>query len=206
MKEVIDERIAQRLRLLQAVYVLTGSKSNDAVMISDAYRRAGLDDSAGTLARAYLQEEGLLELRASQTLAITHAGVKECEDALGGRITTGTPHFPTDVIQQVIQTRGHNDGSVQTGGDGNVSIVTSRSGAKLSEFAPLVAEMRETAQGLAADVRHEALAALDKLKTQAESDKPNHTLVTMYLKGLAEFVELAPLANRFLEMLAGIGA
>jgi hypothetical protein len=206
MKEVIDERIAQRLQLLQAVYVLTGGNSNNAVMFNAAYRLAGLDDSAGTLARTYLQDEGLLEHDGGQRVAITHAGAKECEEAFGGRGTLETRHFPSDVIQHVIQIHGHNYGAVQAGGHGNVSTVTSRSGAKLSDLAPLFAEMRQTAQSLAGDHRDEALAVLDKLKTQAELDKPNHTLVTMYLKGLSAFVELAPVANRLLEALSNVGA
>jgi hypothetical protein len=174
-KERLD---AERRRLLEAVYELTGASTHATVALADASKRAALGDAEGAAAFAYLQSVGLLKSGDPQLL-ITLEGLKAREAANTGAGTAGT------------------HGS---------STAKREPGSKLSDLVPLVAEMRKTAESLSSAAREEALATLDKLKSHAERGEPDHALMTRLLKGLGTYVEFVPLVNRALETLAGIGA
>jgi hypothetical protein len=67
-------------------------------------------------------------------------------------------------------------------------------------------ELRERAKQVSEHRREEVHQALEKLQHQARSPNPDKQQMTRHAKALEAFAELAPIANRILELLAGIGA
>lgn len=210
-----QRREAQRLRLLKSVYDLNHGSVTSSTTITVAFQWAELDRWDGDDALTYLVDEGLLEKDGAVSdfilIRITHSGIKEYEAVLRGNDSGGTDRFSPVVVHQIIQTvNAPVYGAVQAGGHHNVAKVKNVaneknvSGARLREFAPLIARLRARSNMLPADARGQAREIILKVKAQAESDKPNTSIMKRYLEGLHTFAELAPIVRELLRLITGI--
>lgn len=108
----IEERQANRLRMLLEVYNMTDGDKFKRVNYRQIAAQLGLDDPEAVNAAQYLVDEGLLQWAAlGGTIAIEHRGVKEAEAVLLGH---STPHFGTGVVN-IISISDSTVGDIQQG-------------------------------------------------------------------------------------------
>ncbi|MGH7293634.1 MAG: hypothetical protein ACRELB_01815, partial [Polyangiaceae bacterium] len=203
-----QQRDAERFRVLEALYELTGGRPSPHAMVpfADVFQRAGVTYEVGHMAFVYLQHERLVIGHPEHHLGITHAGIKERETAIRGEGRIGTPHFPQPVVNHVVQNfNAPVYGAVQTG-DHNTAQVKNVAGAQVAELVPLLEQLHAHANNLPPEHREHAVGVVAKLREEATSEKPNPLLLGGYAKALSAFVTLAPTLNAVLGLIAGAGA
>lgn len=88
----------QRFSFLKELYDRSDGSSQHGFPVRDIVQKLGLDEGVGEKILWYLKEEGLLEIRSKDpSVALTHQGVKEVEQALK-QPEAGTTHFPPNVF------------------------------------------------------------------------------------------------------------
>lgn len=114
---IILQKQARRFAFLSKLYDMTDGDPRKIGPIREVATAINATDSEAFQLATYLHREGLVSL-VNQRLTITHAGVKEIEDARGGRVTE-TEHFTQVVINNVLNNSGTITGSsIQQAGHG----------------------------------------------------------------------------------------
>jgi hypothetical protein len=162
----LDEKDAQRLRLLDAVYELTDGDTRAYTSHVEAYERAGLDEDDGVAAAHFLAQSGLLQGTAGH-VSLTHEGVDERERALRNE-GSRTDHFSAAAVQQVFNIHGSVN-VLQTGQGAIASGASQRVGGGLDSRAVsgLLSELVAEARALPEPDREEAVQLAEKIEAHA---------------------------------------
>jgi hypothetical protein len=176
----LDEKDAQRLRLLDAIYELTDGESRDRTTHVEAFERAGLDEDDGESATHYLFQAGLLD-RTDGYVGLTPSGVDERERAIrdqGAR----TEHFSATAVKNVYNIHGP-VGVLQTGNHSTAANVTQRtsSGIDAISLSALLKDLHAEAQALPAADRDEAVALAKQIEVNATGDRFDPDRLKKYL-------------------------
>ena len=184
----LDEIRAQRLAFLQALYDAAEGGEARMVKYADVVSAVGFDDDLAEKVQEYLNGEGLLQWAAFGMIELTHAGVREVEQALHAP-TRPTDHFPPLVIaQNYINVGSMNQSQIQQG-----TTFSSQGFGDVDSLRELVVEIRAvvTAIGLSADESEELHAELATVDAQLGSPRPKWRLIREGLSSARTILENA---------------
>jgi len=181
-----QDKDAQRLALLEAIYELADGNENALVPIHEAFQQAGIDGLSAESAMTWLTNEGLATKATNDHARLLHDGVAEYEKALKDP-EHATAHFQPSVINTVFNIG--TVGNLQTGANSTINQTAGTPGEQLPR---LLAELRAAAQQIDGSTRDEVTEVIDSLEAATKKPKINATMVKGYLDVLGATVVLAP--------------
>jgi hypothetical protein len=197
---LLDQRDAERLRLLNAVYFLTDGDSRKAATRVETNELAGLAAPSADAATNHLHELGLIFATAGR-VRITPAGVQERERALRDQ-GERTSNFSAAAVQYVFHIANSTVGVVQTGASSSVENVTQsiHAGVAGSDLAGLLQALQKEAHAIPETDRVEAVDLAKKIERQAAGGKPLD--LDRLKKYLDLYISLAAIASPTAKALA----
>lgn len=190
----MEERKANRLLVMNAIYEASGGSENTIVSGPDLLRDLGLSDEDLADACNFLKGEYLIKgdrsswgHRTPFIIHVTHRGIKEMEQSLEAP-TKPTEHFPPAV--SIIHVEGNVIGSpIQSGSPGARQEVTSE--ISLGDVRDFLSQLEKIAPtlNLAEDADQELQAEIVTLKAQVESPKPKKRIIQESLSSIRSILE-----------------
>ena len=189
MARRVQEKDADRLRVLQAVYEMVDGNEHAAVLMTDVYERLFVTEERGRSAIDYLRGERLLVGRTNHRVSITHLGVNEVEQSLKAP-TERTEHFPAIVVNQVFHAA---VGAVQTGASPVANVQQQNNLAPAEQRDAALAELDAAAESVTEpDAREQALSATRAVRKELAKPAPDVAKVTAYVNLVAALTASAP--------------
>ena len=183
----IEQRRANRLKLLLRLYELTGGLRHKSLPLKSVAQELGLDDKATEDADQYLKDQGLIEYQAfGPQVALTHAGITEVEERLGNP-EASTARFPAAVnIINVGQMIGSQIHQGTTGS--SVSSLAGTDGRAVSALVDALDRALREAQ-LRSLERSDVEAELATLRAQLKSTSPKPSILKESLETLKTLIQ-----------------
>lgn len=183
MKDRIEEKKRIRFILLQKLYQLLDGNERASYRAGTFYKELsdlGIATNDAQEAFVWLQREGLAKQMGMGTVAITHDGVREIEEAQDNP-ANGTDHFPLALIQNVNFYG--TVGGVQTGSDNTMNVAQqfNAPAAIIDHFATIRREIEK----LPPDKKADAIELVDAMEAETKSEKPKLALITSFAASLA---------------------
>jgi hypothetical protein len=199
----VEERKADRLRIMNEIYSVTGGNTREFVSLWPLRDRLGIADRQMASVVSFLEGEGLIECRSVKTddmtplrAAITHRGVKEMERSEKNP-EQPTEHFPPqteitiniggDMIGSAIQS--NSAGATQHVEVGDIAIgvdVDAQIHELLDKFEAKLSELR---QEQAPEAMAELVADITTVRAQMESPKPKKNFIVECLGSIKAVLE-----------------
>jgi hypothetical protein len=183
----ISELRAARFTLLKRLYEVTGGSTHTLWALKDIGAELGFDEKLTIGIGEYLVNEGLMEYRTSgPRVSITHAGVREVEEALA-HPERPTEHFPPVNFISIGQMIGSTiqQGTVQS------SQAVTISATDIDQFSAELVRLGEALQSvqLTAEQRGDVNAELETLNAQLKSSKPKRLVLRESLDTIRSVIE-----------------
>jgi hypothetical protein len=201
----LEERQAKRFALLRALYERSEGSPSAALNKDEVFANLGWSRDEFEGAVEYLVNERLAtHPYFGGVISITHAGVREVEQALQ-HPQAPTPHFPANINITTIHKMVNSQ--IQQGTSGSEQRLEIR-GVDPSALQEFLREFRERQAELKlhAQTEAETRAELQTLEAQAASPKPKVAIVRESLASLRAILQRAAgvVAAHLLEKLAGL--
>lgn len=208
----MEEKKANRLLVMNAIYEASGGSENTMVSGPDLLQNLGLSDEDLADACNFLKGERLIKGDGSSwghrtpfIIHVTHWGIKEMEQSIEAP-TKPTEHFPPAV--SIIHVEGNVIGSpIQSGSPGARQEVTVD--IDLGNVRDFLSQLEKVAStlDLPETASQELAAEVATLKAQVDSPKPKRQIIRESLhsiRGILEGTGGALAATGLLEMLQHI--
>jgi hypothetical protein len=194
----IERRRASRLRVMKAIFDMSGGSEDQEVLGEELAARAELTPQELGDACHYLAGEGLIgeampDMGASPVpywINITHQGIREMEQSLGAP-SEPTRHFPPAI--SVVNVQGSVIGSAIQSGSPGAQQEMSVSNLDLDAVREFLREYDAQAAGLelSSPAADELAAEIDTVKAQLRSPKPKHHIIRESLVSVRTILEVA---------------
>jgi hypothetical protein len=188
----LEERRAKRFKFLELLYDKVSGDEFDVYSVNLLGRDLGFDETeAGRIAQ-YLAGEGLIEFQAmgdGGMVSLTHAGVREIDEALTNK-DTPTAHFPPlNVTNNIIHMPSAQNTTIQQGGQGGTQNVAYPS-SSLEDLAGVIRRLRSEAagMGLSPEDAEELTEQLDTIEEQVQAKRPKRPILQACVTELGGFL------------------
>lgn len=184
---MIQEKKKQRFQFLEKLYEVTNGSSSGIVMMYELGKELKFDRNITSSIVEYLTGELLVELRTlGGGISITHNGILEIETAMENP-NVPTEHFPAI---NIINIENMNSSSIQQGTINSKQIVEFKSEniSSLKEIIQHLENIKHEIQ-ISNEAKQEFIAELETLKSQSNSPKPKHLIITESLKTVRNLME-----------------
>lgn len=184
---MIQEKKKQRFQFLEKLYESTNGSSSGIVMMYELGQELNFDRNTTSNVVEYLTGELLIEPRTlGGGISITHNGILEIEAALENP-NRPTQHFPAI---NIINIENMNGSSIQQGTVNSTQIMEFK-----SEKIPTLKELIQHLENVKHEIKisnqakQEFIAEIETLKSQSNSPKPKHLIITESLKTVRNLIE-----------------
>lgn len=193
MNEALKKKQQQRLAFLNKIYEMTNGNTDVLVDCAEVAQQIGLKDGEEDQARAianYLEGEGLIwfdrVMRGLGHVRLTHAGLREIEDAFG-QPDTPTRHFMPFNILNVGQMIGS---TIQQGTIGSSQTLNTYSEG-LEQIRAFIEHLSHSLDelNLKMDLKGELNAEITTIEAQLTSPKPKTSILREGLNSIKRILE-----------------
>ena len=183
----ISELRAARFTLLKRLYEVSGGSTHTLWPLKDLGAELGFDEKLYSGIGEYLVNEGLMVYRTfGPRVSITHAGVREVEEALA-HPERPTEHFPAVNIISI----GHMIGSAIQQGTVQSNQTVTFSAEDIAQFRAELVRLEEALRSvqLTAEQRTDVIAELETIGAQLKSSKPKRLVLRESLATIRSVIE-----------------
>ena len=185
----LEERRANRLRFMHRLYELTQGNRDKPVMPAAMAIDLALPEDEIDVTVQYLEGEGLVEQFTYAYIRITHAGVRQIEEALSNP-QVATEYFPPAI--NVIVAESISGTTIQQGTAASTQVVVApaESLASLRDFIAAL-DARAASLKLSDDQATELRSEMATLRAQLDSTRPKASIMREALLSIRSILESA---------------